>query len=286
MVNYGRRRSNKRTRGVKHSALTKRPTAENQKSQILGLASQVSALEKATVQNRQWVSMVKNVNLTHYMRTWTGGNLPYQSFALSDIENYAPLFSPSDEMGMGIEQRQKVRVRGVTITSHFASHDMPEPCVFTMLIVSAKKARGPLTELEPNSAHDHFDFTEGKDWITNQASPTVKIDDIFTMNKELWQIHGAKKFIIGAQPSVTASVSPSGGMGDSNKAFKMRCKFPGTYINSRTSTLSWKILDIRQLPYYQRLFVIIFASNHHTSSGPGAVAPLSHHMVELLISST
>lgn len=279
-----KRKFSRRHAGSKRSIIASRPSAANQKRQLLSLASSLSHLKKSTGQLTQSVQMYKNVTLQHNMRTWSGGELYYQSFPLTDIENYKALFCTDHAMGMGMQERSKIRVRGIQIKSQFSCHSDPGPSNLLMLVISAKKGRGPLTELEPVGA-DQFPFKEGKDWITNHTTTggTIALRSLFDINTQLWNVHAASKFTLTAEAATTAVPLPYNGVATSYKDVSMNIKVPGNYLSARTTNLSWKDTDINQLPYYQRLFCIVFCSNGIAAPG---VAPASNHVVKMLVSSS
>jgi len=231
--------------------------------------------------------MVRNVDFDHYLRSWTAGQLPYVWTDLSSIIDYNPLFVPLDTMSMGMQERQKVRIRSMKIQSAYSCHTKPAATMMTVMIITPKQPRGAITNLEPDSI-DHFDFLESKDWITNRtiATPTRPIDDIFNINTALWKVHKAKRFILGAKPVVDPSPgAESGGVGRSAVYYTWKLNL-NMALKTRTTTLSWKDTHIDQLPFYQRYFMIMFSSNHHAATDVDAKTPKSHHVISLQVSST
>lgn len=229
-----------------------KPTAENQKTQILSLAKKVSTLNKSMRAKRiysqysmHWKS---NVIAAHYVvqplirpQIW------------DDVFNKPAIF----------ENKNTAWIKSIGIDNYVSIYTEDDSRIdFTYFLVSVKAGQG--MKLFNDAGDDLTSLTDGVHYKRNTSDTLGYSGQVF-MNKSIFNIHYIKRFSLTNRPSPSVPASEMGKSTNLASTFK-RFYHKKTRINkpltSKDGVAGWRVnLDEGDVPTNARFYLLLFNNN-------------------------
>jgi len=234
---YKRKRG--RSAASNRSIITKRPSARNQKRQILALNKKVNKVQRAT----------RSISYTIYHTLQFGGSMvaPYSSHAMITPAGWSEIFG-APNAGIG----GKYTGKSLKIDYEIIASTEHSRVTCTVIFASPKNAKV---------------VSETGGMTTALCQPVIGVDYVVMdgkarLNPKRWNVH--KVHHVSTQPIVTESLGIEyiNNTGKGRRSFYMKNPFR---INNRTG--SWYTVDDWEVTPSQRLHCYVFNDNLSTLEG-------------------
>lgn len=228
----------------KNAIISNKPSAKNQKNQILSLKKKIDANTKLLSGVRYKVTHTTRLAMNIEGTT----NDPYKTLVLNAPSLMNQIFSAPDEaQGGKYNWDRKGRTH---LMFNIVSNNEPSPLPLQIFIISCKNSKVALS-CGINVATTNFNLINGVDYVNNIAASTY-------MNRKRFDIH--KHWRINLSPIQTSAIGPAlnwqGDLHPIRKTFSIENPLR---LNNRVGKWS-DTLDEAVNPT-QRLFMVVFNNN-------------------------
>jgi len=235
--------------------LSRRPTARNQRGQLLSLSKKVNAL--AQVQRRR--TDVVNYGITENFDLSgmdAGLILPADRFNSVPLMNYSssstagfwsPIFGTVDS-----EQKKCLHLNSISCNYNI-SHDIHQKQVDSVVTVLVAKSKQVMLDYEANKMQENIDY-----WQGNSSSGKELPGLMTTINLTRWKILYYKRHTTYGDTR-DDSTNKTGTVKQARGFFKLRLN-QNLKNTSSTGDQAWNQVEYSSLPYWAKPLLIIYNS--------------------------
>lgn len=236
---YGRRRA-----GIGKKALWRRPTARNQRSQIVGLSRQIGKLRHRWTERTVRHHYSRNANLT--LEGALAGGTGYIGVKMVQPTDWTNIFATTNAEG----ETNKTYLEKMQIQLRFFINNQPAPVTYNVFLVSLHRAAGTL-DLNALQNNEHY--------MTMPTGNPESMENVF-LNPKVFKTHRKRKFTLAQNPeSATQPAQPANGYPPCSwKELKWNI-YPKMTLKCYNG--DWKTLQELDLPPTQRYYLIVFMNN-------------------------
>jgi len=246
---YGKRYGKRGRAATKKKILYKRPTANNQKYQILDLTKRVN-------RNTRRLRDLTYPVYDHFQVLNNELSANFNFYSLYDFSAWQPVWqqTPVGSLEPRIGKFQATRM---DLDFDIQAGKERDPITWTMLIVTPKSQK-VCEEVEDASGNLSF-ITQGRDY--------VDVGGKTFMNKQRWHIHAYRKGITRPlTTSIPSTLVPTQTIVNDMKPVRGHIKLlKPLNINSRTDT--WRNVNMKSFNHNHRYTMYVFNDNASTLEG-------------------
>ena len=232
---YARRYTRRTKAATNKKILARRPTANNQKYQLLSLNKKVNRLSRhsSNLTERVFYQSKADSTLTSN----------YVSYPLvTPYSGWHNVFGESDN----VTESRKINISKVNLDFHLSPHTEMSEIDYTIFLVTPKNNK----VMRETSAMNNFYQTSNQDYAYNNG--------IVFMNPKRYNIHKVWRCNTVAQRTLVAT--PNSTSGTALKTFRRHMKMSFRH-QLRNSTGTWKQIENDEIPISSALTLIAFNNN-------------------------
>lgn len=234
-----------------------RPTAANQKRQIMRLSRQVARNTRFVASQKvftdwQWVEG-GDTGISRPLSTGT-----WYAWPLTDLAKWLPVLRQSDNS----TSASKTYCARMQINCRMDIGDVLERTCLNVFLVSPRKgAIDAINVTGPSGAMDQLDPIN--DYIDNDQFPGANV----RLNTQKFKVHAVKYSTL----VYNTFNAPSAGPFVSNALTtyrKWQWNLPLKFTVRQPSGASWTTMPFSQMPYYQKYYLLVYSTSLSSTNGP------------------
>lgn len=252
-----RRRSNIATR-----AKYQRPTAQNQKRQIVSLARRVSLNTKAIRSQRVYTDYQFADNLaetTGIVTDLQGGH--WQGYALTDFTQWKPVL----RQDTNAQESSKTFCMRMQMNCRVDIGDVLQIAYINLFVVSLRRDATDVVILTPPPIGAISQLTLNDDFVEGSSNQGVNV----RLNPARFKVH-ACKYITLLPNTPTTPITAGFSVGNPYSTWrKWQWNVPLKFnVRTSASTRPWLKLNFDDMAHYQKFYLLAYSTNLGGTNGP------------------
>lgn len=258
---YTKGKPRKRT-NVVTKAKYQKPTAQNQKKQIISLAKAVSANTKAIRAQRVYTDYQFGDNLaetTGIVTDLESGT--WQGYALTDFVQWKPVL----RQDQNAQESSKTFCLRMQLNCRVDIGDVAQIAYINLFVVSLRRDATDVIVLNPPPIGTMSQLTLNQDYIEGSSNQGVNV----RLNPARFKVHAAKYItLLPNTPTVPQPVTTN--VGNPYSTWRKWQWTVPLKFNVRTSatTRPWLQLKFEDMAHYQKYYLIAYSTNLGGTNGP------------------
>lgn len=253
------RKPAKRSMSSVKSIRRRRPTAGNQKRQLVSLSKKVNQLSRVQkrrttnvmygITEKQTLGSISSAYVQHGLMNFTGQ---------SGGSSWEPIFGTAN-----VDNKNNLKLKRMSL--HYWIHNNDEVSgIHSTICIMAPKTREVFTDFSTNG------LVAGLDYYSGQYPSNDPLHGQVIINFKRWKVYHFRRVLTVGAIDADGTVEQASGLRivEGKKTLNLNWTLKNL---SNSSNTSWKDLDYNDLPYFMHLFMFVFSDCSPTDGDSGEI---------------